>query len=266
MKPPRSLFAGLAISIVAVMAPLPATGAQNASESEQGKTVFVRFCVVCHGSDGTGGEAPSLNHPNLDRAPDDDALRSLVANGILNRMPAMSHLTDTELGQVAAYVRSLGRTPSPPSAGNAQAGGQVYQRAGCPACHIVNGLGGSFGPVLTEIGALRGASYLRQAVVDPGAALPVGTLTVPGRALREYLPVRVVTRDGREVRGIRVNEDAVTIQLRDSSNQFHSFRKSDLQQIAKETDASLMPGYKDRLPAADLADLVAYLSSLRGSR
>ena len=113
---------------------------------------------------------------------------------------------------------------------------------------------------------MRGAQHLRQAIIDPGAALPRGTLSVPGRDLLQFLPVRVVTREGREVRGIRINEDSLTIQLRDTNGGFHSFRKADLQRLEKETGTSLMPSYRDRMTAGDLTDLVAYLWSLRGSR
>jgi cytochrome c oxidase cbb3-type subunit 3 len=189
-----------------------------------------------------------------------------VNKGVPNRMPAINHLIDEELNQLVAYVRSLGRSPAPPAEGVAETGAQIYQRSDCALCHIVSGQGGTFGPVLSNIGALRGASYLRRALVEPGAALPVGTLTVPGRGLQEYLPVRAVTDDGRDVRGIRVNEDSITIQIRDLSNQIHSFRKSDLRQLDKQTGTSLMPNFADRLTASELTDLVAYLSSLREAK
>ncbi len=73
-------------------------------------------------------------------------------------------------------------------------------------------------------------------------------------------------RDGREVRGARINEDTFTIQLRDSNGQFQSFRKAEVKQIEKDFGKSLMPSYKDRLTASEVADLVAYLSSLGGAR
>jgi len=66
------------------------------------------------------------------------------------------------------------------------------------------------------------------------------------------------------VRGIRVNEDSFTIQLRDAGNRFHSFRKSELSSLKKEFGESLMPGYASKFTAAELDDLVAYLASLRG--
>ena len=73
-----------------------------------------------------------------------------------------------------------------------------------------------------------------------------------------------MTREGREVRGARINEDTFTIQVRDSNGQLHSFRKAELRQIEKEFGKSLMPAYKERLSASEVGDLVAYLSSLGG--
>jgi cytochrome c oxidase cbb3-type subunit III len=266
MTASRWAGAGFLLLIVAGVAPRPLAAAQVSPAIEQGAKLFEGLCAVCHGTAGGGGEAPSLNRFQLDRAPDDEALRALIKTGIPNRMPHMRHLSDDQLQQLGDYVRSLGRTPSAPPDGDPRRGSELYTRLACASCHIVDGQGGSIGPVLTEIGVMRGAEYLRQAIVDPGAALPRGTLSVPGRDLLQFLPVRVVTRDGREVRGIRVNEDSLTIQLRDTNGRFHSFRKPDLQTIRKETGTSLMPSYKDRLTAGELADLVAYLWSLRGSR
>jgi hypothetical protein len=102
--------------------------------------------------------------------------------------------------------------------------------------------------------------------MDPASTLPRGILPVPSRGFAEFLPVRVVTREGREVRGLRINEDSFTIQVRDASNQHHSFRKSDLRELEKETGKSLMPSFKDRLTASEADDLVAYLSSLGGAK
>lgn len=241
--------------------------AQGLSDVEQGKRLYEGMCVTCHGYDGGGGEASSLNRPNLDRAPDDAALRTVIADGIPSRgMPRVRRMTENEVRQLASYVRSLGRTASATPPGNAERGSQIYNRLACASCHIIGGKGVSLGPELTAIATFRPPQHLRQALVDPGAALPRGTLPIPARSLNEFLPVRVVTRDGREVRGMRINEDTFTIQLRDAGNRFHSFRKNDLRQIEKETGKSLMPSFKDRLSASELDDLVAYLSSLRGAK
>jgi cytochrome c oxidase cbb3-type subunit 3 len=173
-------------------------------------------------------------------------------------------MTNTELQALAGYVRSLGATATVAKTGNPQTGEAIYKRLGCASCHVVAGEGGTLGPELTTIGSRRSPDYLRQSVLDPGAILPRGTMLIPGRGFNEYLPVRIVTRDGREVRGLRVNEDSFTIQVRDAGNQLYSFRKADLKQLEKQIGRSLMPEYK--LAGVEIGDLVAYLSSLGGAK
>jgi cytochrome c oxidase cbb3-type subunit III len=233
---------------------------------QQGKALFEGMCARCHGIDGTGDEGPSLNRPTLTRAADDEALRKIINDGIPDRgMPRVRRLTDNELDQLVAYVRSLGRGAAVATRGDAQRGHEIYTRLGCASCHIVDGAGGSFGPELTQIG-VRGGAYLKQSIIGPAEMLPRGLSLVPGRGFAEYLPVHVVTNDGHDVRGIRINEDPFTIQLRDTSNQFHSYRKSDLKLFDKEFGKSLMPGFRGRVTDAELDDLVAYLSTLRGAQ
>ncbi len=65
--------------------------------------------------------------------------------------------------------------------------------------------------------------------------LPKGVLQIPARGYAEYLPLRIVTKQGGEVRGIRVNEDAFTIQVRDQAGKFYSLRKADLELLEKQT-------------------------------
>jgi len=256
---------GASLVLVAVLLAPIAARAQSAADIQGGKTLFSGMCVTCHGFDGTGGMGPPLNRPKLLLAPDEAALRNIISEGIPDRgMPRVRRVTDNEMRQLVAYVRSLGKTNRSPVTGNAQKGRDHYARLGCAGCHIINGQGGSLGPQLSDIGRLRGADYLRQAIVDPGAMLPRGTLPVPARGYVEFLPVRVVMKDGSEVRGVRLNEDVFTIQLREQSGAIRSIRKTNAEVIRKDAGTSLMPSFKDRLQGAELEDLVAYLASLGG--
>ena len=261
----KQRFAGVLIVMLWVAA-WPAR-AQNTTELEKGKQLFLGMCSNCHGVAGGGGEGPNLNRPVLSRAPDDQALAAVIRDGIPDRgMPRIRSFTDAELNAMVAFVRSLSRTAAVASAGNPANGKTVYQRLGCAACHIIDGEGGNLGPELTSIGTHRAPDYLRQAIVDPAATLPRGVMPIPGHGFTEFLPVRVVTREGKEVRGVRVNEDSFTIQVRDAGNQLYSFRKADVQTLDKETGKSLMPEYKSRVSGADLDNLVAYLSSRGGAK
>ena len=56
---------------------LALTLAQNPADMQQGKQLFEGLCADCHGYEGTGARAPSLNRPTLPRAQNDDALRAI---------------------------------------------------------------------------------------------------------------------------------------------------------------------------------------------
>ena len=227
----------------------------QSDEAAQGKKIYVNQCALCHGIGGAGGKGPALNQPKLARADSEAALVGLIRAGVPNsEMPGFWQLNNKEVQQLVAYVRSLGQVQAAVLTGDASRGKALYETKGnCAACHVVRGVGGVAGPELTEIGARRSAAYLREALLDPGAAVP-----------DDYLVVRVTTADKQTMRGVRVNEDPFTIQLRDARQRFHSFRKAALTEIKKEFGVSLMPGYKDSFTTAELDDLVAYLASLRG--
>jgi cytochrome c oxidase cbb3-type subunit 3 len=260
----RGLCLGAMMMVLAAMP--PRVSAQSKTDIDGGKQLFQGMCVECHGAGGAGGDAPSLNRPRLNHAPDDMALANVIANGIPNTaMPRIRRFTENELRQLVAYVRSVGKVAQVRVPGDAKKGAVIYKNLACSSCHIVAGEGGILGPDLTDIGFMRGAAYLRDAIVDPGSSLPKGTLSVLSRGYAEFLPVRIVTRDASEIRGIRVNEDAFTIQVRDGAGKFYSLRKSDLELLDKQMGKSLMPNLTGRLTAPELTDLVAYLASLRGA-
>ena len=254
----------IAIALTASALSLPA---QDRAALAKGKKLFSDLCSRCHGLTGGGGEGPNLNRPVLERAPDDKTLATIIREGIPNTgMPRLRRFTDPECDSLILYVRSLGKVSREPVHGDVAKGQAVYGKLGCSACHTIAGEGGNFGPELTGIGAFRSPEYIRQSILEPAAALPRGVMLVPGRGFNEYLPVRVVTREGQEIRGVRVNEDSFTIQVKDMNSRLYSFRKSDLQTLDKEIGQSMMPNYTGKVSASDLDDLVAYLWSRGGAQ
>ena len=229
-------------------------GQGETRDAVAGKKLFELNCAVCHGIEGRGGgRGPNLNRVRLEHAPDDAALKSLIEDGIPPEMPeAVGDMSEKEVANVVAYVRSLGTIPAEPVPGDAARGARVYAKGGCASCHIVAGEGTGFGPELTEVGARRSAEYLRECLVKPSANLPEGFLWVEATAA------------GETVRGIRVNEDTFSIQIKDSSGGYHSLRKQELKELRKLRRETPMPSYEQIFSAAELQDLVAYLASLRG--
>jgi cytochrome c oxidase cbb3-type subunit III len=222
----------------------------------EGQRIFGTQCSYCHGPKGEGGQGAVLAVPHLSRAPDDVSLFRVIRDGIPGtKMPA-SALTPSQIWQVVAFVRTLGHAEESKLAGNPQRGRQIYaSKAGCARCHTIGGRGGGIGPDLSDIGTRQNASQVRTSLLDPDASVPL-----------EYLQVSVVMKDGHTVAGVRVNEDSFSIQVRDLSNQLHSFWKSELTDIVKAPKRSLMPSVRNTLAPGELDDLVAYLVSQKGAQ
>jgi putative heme-binding domain-containing protein len=115
-----------------------------------------------------------------------------------------------------AYVRTLGRVQQSKSTGDSKRGEQIYAgKGGCVQCHTLAGRGGGIGPDLSDVGARLDNGKIRSALLTPEASIP-----------RNFMQVRLVTREGQRLVGVRLNEDTFSIQIRDLSNQVHSFWKT----------------------------------------
>ena len=268
----RTLSTLAALACVGVVAASPArsTAQDVASLSERdlesARSNYVSICGRCHGVDGGGGEGPPLAVPVLHRAPDETSLLQIISQGIPGTaMYGTRWLLPDELTQLAAYVRSLvPRSGSTVETGDASRGRSLYERGRCAACHTVGGFGTARGPDLTSVGLRRGAAYLREALLEPEAALPRGLTAMP-LGFADYLMVRVVDESGAEVRGTRMNEDTYTIQIKDARGVIHSFYKPSLREIEKQFDRSLMRSYRDTFTDEEVEDLLSYLMSLTGA-
>ncbi len=222
---------------------------------EQGKRLFESRCGICHGPLGNGGRGANLAQPQLRRATDDQALLNIIRRGIPGTEMPGSYLTASQLSGIATYVKTLGRVEPEVIPGDPNRGEGVYASLDCRLCHTLDGQGGILGPALDDVGARRSATHLREALIEPAASVPSG-----------FLQLRVVTRDGRALTGIRVNEDGFSVQFRDLTGRLHSFWKDELETLEKEWQRSPMVSYAARLTPAQTDDLVSYLVSLKGAQ
>jgi putative heme-binding domain-containing protein len=245
--------------------PTPVVSKTSPADVANGKNLYEATCSRCHGLDGGGSDGPSLQG-----APErlgDEAMGSIIRGGIPGTgMNGFGSLNAEETGQLIGYIRTLGHTADAEIAkGDASHGKSVYESSGCATCHIIDGEGGGIGPELTRVGAMRGPSYLRTTLLTPGAILPKEAGAMERGRFTQFLFVHVVTKDGRSFDGTRVYEDSFTIELKDATGRFHSFKKLELGKLEKEPGKSVMPSFKDTLSATQLDDLIAYLASLKGA-
>ncbi len=250
------------LSFILLGLSLLSTFPASSQDLENGQTLYQTLCARCHGMLGEGGEGPSLKRPNLIHAPDDDTLVSVILGGIPGTgMPGSRQLRGEDGPDVAAYVRSLGQLPPEEMPGDPAAGEIAYNNSNCASCHIINGLGTGIGPELSQVGQRRNLEYLRRSVISPEAEQPIIVDRFRG-SLNAFLTVRIVSEYG-TYEGMRVNEDAFTVQMRDLSGEYYSFIKQDLISYEKALGHSFMPGYESVLSPQQIDDVVSYLMSLK---
>jgi putative heme-binding domain-containing protein len=217
--------------------------------------------------DARGEDGPDLR--GVPAALGDAAVENIIRRGIPGTaMAGIYTISDAGAANIVAYLRTLNPTvETGTSTGDPQKGEAVFQSSGCSACHMIAGQGGSIGPELTRIGAMRGPASLKERLLDPAANLPTtGGGGMMGNSWTQYAMYRAVEKDGHVVEGIRMSEDSFTITLKDATGKFHALWKPNLRSLEREPDKSIMPSFKDTLSAEQLDDLVAYLLTLKGAQ
>ena len=236
---------------------LVARQTHTGGESTEGKQLFVANCALCHGPDGDAVPGVDFGHGKFQRASSDSDVVEIVKAGIPGTgMPGFSNeLSEVEIRMLAAYLRYLASTAQTTSApGDAVRGKTIFEgTGGCLECHRIKGKGSRVGPDLTEIGSVRRLAELERSILEPDAEI-----------LPQNRFVRVVTQDNVKMTGRLLNQDTFTVQLMDSQERLRSFERSKLKEYVF-LDKSPMPSYQGKLSPQELADLVSYLVSLKGT-
>ena len=217
-----------------------------------GLSIYTAKCVVCHGPQGDGAGGVNLRSGKFRNATSDRELAQFIRAGSPAGMPPMT-LDNSEMTGIVAYLRNMNSVDSRTvQTGDAARGRAVFEGKGnCASCHRVGRTGSRVGPNLSDIGSLRSPASLQRSLVDPSSQMmPINR------------PVRAVTRDGTVINGRRLNEDTYTVQLLDDQERLIALTKADLREYTILT-TSPMPAQTNMSPD-DLADLVAYLLSLKG--
>ena len=251
----RVVLAAIAGLAAAGVLSSPATSAaQAAAPAPTGAALYADRCADCHGPDATGVRGPDLTRLWGTGATDDRVFQT-IRQGVPGSIMPATTAPDAEVRALVAYLKALGTAgPAAATRGSATQGEQTFW-ATCGGCHRVGARGGRLGPDLTRIGVTQSGDALRTAIRRASAAITPG-----------YQSVTLVTTSGARIRGLRKGEDAFSVQILDTGERLQGFLKADLKSVARDT-RSLMPDYgPDRLTEAGLDDVVAFLSTLKGSK
>ncbi len=150
-----------------------------------GKWVWQKYnCNDCHTILGIGGYyAPDLTKV-MDHRDADWTTRFLKDPEKVwpnpRKMPNL-HLQDQEVADVVAFLTwvdgiDTNNWPPKPLLATAVTSGSpgeaVYKAQGCSACHILDGVGGQVGPVLTNVGAKRDKEWIEGQLRNPKSHNP----------------------------------------------------------------------------------------------
>ena len=230
-------------------------GQYSTADIVNGSTLYREQCVTCHGAFGNSVGTVDLRRGQFRSASSDDDLKKVISSGIPNTPMPGFKFNPTELNGIVAFIRSgLDVNSGAAKVGDAKRGQALFTGKGQgTTCHKGNAAGsGGLAPDLGDVGAQRTALMLQMSISDPSSAMmPINR------------PIRITTKDGKTVRGRRLNEDTYSVQIMNEQGRLQSLLKSDVKQIEILT-TSPMPPYKDKLTTEETADLVAYLLSLRG--
>jgi putative heme-binding domain-containing protein len=259
----RALLYAIGGAVVAMLgsARLPAQQAQQqhageyaAADIQFGATVYTAQCTQCHGPTGDSIAGVDLKSGRFRYANSDDDLKRIVTQGLPGTSMPGRRLDEKETTGIVAYIRNMrDYNAGSVMAGDLGRGRALFESKGqCLTCHQVGPRGAHTGPDLSDIGSQRNAGFLQQSLMNPTS-----------RMMPINRPVRIVTKEGKTINGRRLNEDTFTVQIIDDQERMLSLAKSDFREYTI-LKTSPMPSYTDKLSAQEMADVVAYLVTLKG--
>ncbi len=133
---------------------------------------------------------------------------------------------------------------------DAERGKKAFKKV-CAACHKVDGVGYEIGPNLATLKA-RGAEAILVNMLDPSREVNP-----------QFVNYVLVTDDGRTITGMITAETANSVTLKRAENATDTVLRINIDEL-RGTGLSLMPeGVEKQLNKQEMADLIAYLLSLR---
>jgi putative heme-binding domain-containing protein len=224
---------------------------------EEGGRLYRINCIGCHGPEGNLVTGIDLGRNRFRRVSSDEEIVDAIMNGVPGTGMPPNAIVRLRAFNVVAYLHNMNATSGARSVaaatGDAARGKALFEGKGmCNTCHRVRGEGSRSGPDLSEAGLTLRAIEIETSILDPDAGSSTSSPAF-----------RAVKKDGTVISGLLLNQDMFTVQMLDANGALASLQRSDLRESGLLKN-SPMPSYKDKLTPQELADLIAYVGSLRG--
>jgi len=241
--------------VVLIAAPAWAQHGYTQAQVDNGGRLYQASCATCHGPKGDTVRGVALMSGKFSRATSDEELVKIILSGIPGTAMPPNTYSESEAGMIVAYLRSVGSAGGLITTGDPVRGKVAFDGKGrCQSCHGAGASGSRTAPSLADVGAVRTPAEIERSILEPSAELHP-----------DFRTVRAVTKSGDTITGRLLNQDTFSLQLLDSKERLRGLQKSELRESAI-LPTSPMPSAKGTLSAAEVADLVAYLSTMRGPR
>jgi putative heme-binding domain-containing protein len=138
--------------------------------------------------------------------------------------------------------------------GGIPSGREIFfgRKAACSACHRVGSEGGKIGPDLSKVGERRNERDLLEAIVFPSASIARG-----------FESHAILTTDGVNLTGLVVRETPESLFLRTNDQREVRLKRADVETMKPSTTSIMPAGLEKTISRQELADLLAYLRSLK---
>jgi putative membrane-bound dehydrogenase-like protein len=138
--------------------------------------------------------------------------------------------------------------------GDRERGKLLFQHslgASCAKCHRVDRSANGFGPNLSDIGLRSNARHIVQSIVEPNAVITEG-----------FNQLTVITDEGQVYSGVLLEESGLSLSLGQSNGERVDIPKKSIE-ARNKSSVSAMPDMSELLSPQHVADLTAYLLTLR---
>jgi putative heme-binding domain-containing protein len=137
--------------------------------------------------------------------------------------------------------------------GDAAAGKEMYLRAGCIACHTVGADEPPKGPVLSAVAKIYDRAALTESLLKPNAKLAQG-----------FESAWIKTKKGAQFEGFVTREGGDSVDIRSIIGQTETIEKGDIAERGHREQSMMPDGLLNSFTPTDLANLLAYMESLKG--
>ena len=242
--------------VAAAIAALSAQHNFTPAEVENGGRLYQSTCAGCHGTAGDQVAGTALRSGKFRRANTDDEVVRIIRSGIPGTGMAGQAVSETEAAMIVAWLRGgAAGAAAPRLAGDSARGRVLFEGKGrCTSCHGPGGVGSRRAPGLTDIGVIRRPLQLEQALLDPAAEIHT-----------DFRAMTATMTDGTTVTGRLLNQNSYSIQILDANDRLRSLDKAQLRSHSILT-TSPMPSYRQSLSAQEVADVIAFLGTMKGAR